>query len=154
MRHVLARPTPGLGRQAALALWTLQTRLSTKTLEILEYFSNALWTVENPGSSLLWQRPVARPLLEQMAKTSYCRFGFPYRKHTWFANNFELKLRPQCDGTCGQMDGRRHLQHAQRGGGGADRDAEGKPVRHSLDQLHSIPPALCNEILDELITFP
>ena len=125
----------------------LADSLVKRTLEILEYFSSALWTIENPATSLLWQRPVAQPLLEQIAKTSYCRYGYPYRKHTWFANNFALKLRPQCDGTCGQMKGRRHLQHAQRGGGGADRDAEGKPVRHSLDQLHSIPPALCTDIL-------
>ena len=130
----------------------LADSLVEKTLQI--FGSSAYWTVENPASSMLWKRPVARPLLEQIAKTSYCRYGYSYRKNTWFANNFGLELRPKCDGTCGQMIGRRHLQHAQRGGGGADRDAEGKPVRHSLDQLHSIPPALCNEILDELITFP
>ena len=110
--YSIARSTGGprpLGRADALV---------EKTLAVFSYFSAAKWTVENPASSLLWQRLVARPLLEQIAKTSYCRYGFPYRKHTWFANNFGLKLRPQCDATCAQMLGKKHRQHAQKGGGG------------------------------------
>ncbi len=121
----------------------LADALVKRTLEILDYFSSSLWTVENPETSLIWQRPVAQPL-EQIAKTSYCRYEYPYRKNTSFANNFGLKLRPQCDGTCGQMVGRQHLQHAQRGGGGVDK------TRQSLDQLHSIPPILCDEILTQV----
>ena len=121
----------------------LADRLVKRTLEIIEYFHSALWTVENPATSLLWQRAVARPLLKQIAKTSYCRYGYPYRKNTWFANNFKLELRPRCDGTCGQMVGRRHKQHAQRGGGGAE-----PSVRHSIDRLHSIPPGLCSDVIE------
>ncbi len=120
----------------------LADSLVEKTLAVFNYFSAAFWTVENPAGSLLWQRAVARPLLEQIAKTNYCVYAYPYRKHTWFANNFGLKLRRQCDGTCGQMVGRRHRQHAQRGGGGAEN------VYHSLDELHSIPPALCQDIVE------
>ena len=116
--------------------------LVKKTIEILSYFKT-LWTIENPASSLLWKRPVAQAL-EQIAKTSYCRYGYPYRKHTWFANNIKLKLQPQCDGTCGQMVGRLHTTHAQKGGGGV------KKQYHSLDQLHSIPPSLCSEILAQV----
>ena len=96
--------------------------------------------MENPGGSLLWQRPVAQAL-EHVAKTSYCRYGYPYRKHTWFANNFKLELRPQCDGSCGQMLGRKHKEHTQRGGGGCVSKS------HTLDQLHSRPPDLCSDIL-------
>jgi len=120
----------------------LADSLVKRTLEIFAYFHSALWTVENPAGSLLWKRAVARPLLEQIAKTSYCRYGYPYRKNTWFANNFKLELRPRCDGTCGQMVGRKHKQHAQRGGGGVEAS-----VWHSVDQLHSIPPGLCAGIL-------
>ena len=90
---------------------------------------------------MLWKRPVARPLLEHVAKTSYCRYGYPYRKNTWFANNFELELRQQCDGMCGQMVGKKHKAHAQKGGGGVLQQY------HTLDQLHSIPPDLCSDIL-------
>ena len=121
----------------------LADSLVKRTIEIINYFSSARWTVENPATSLMWQRPVAQPLLEQIAKTSYCRYGYPYRKNTWFANNFKLELKPQCDGSCGQMQGRRHLQHAQRGGGGVEK------TRQSLDQLHSIPDTLCEAILEQ-----
>ena len=121
----------------------LADSLVEKTLQIFAYFSSACWTVENPATSLLWKRAVARPLLEQIAKTSYCRYGYPYRKNTWFANNFQLELCAPCDGTCGQMVGRKHRQHAQRGGGGAEAG-----VWHSVDQLHSIPPGLCADVIE------
>ena len=130
----------------------LADSLVKRTLEILDYFSTAVWTIENPATSIFWLRPVAQPLLKHIvAKTSYCRYGYPYRKNTWFANNFGLELRPQCDGTCGQMIGRMHLQSAQKGGGGAERNSEGRPVYHSLDQLHSIPPALCSDIVAQVV---
>ena len=122
----------------------LADSLVRKTLEIFDYFSAARWTVENPATSLLWKRPVAGPLLEQIAKTSYCRYGYSYRKNTWFANNFGLELKPKCDGTCGKMIGKKHKTHAQRGGGGAE------SVYYSLDQLHSIPPILCEDILSQV----
>ena len=35
--------------------------LVKRTLDILAYFRDALWVVENPAGSLLWQRPVAAP---------------------------------------------------------------------------------------------
>ena len=121
----------------------LADALVEQTLAILSYFSSALWTVENPGSSLLWQRPIAQAL-EHVAKTSYCRYGYPYRKHTWFANNFKLELRPQCDGSCGQMIGRKHKEYAQQGGGGSVSKS------HTVDQLHSIPPDLCIDIVAQV----
>ena len=117
--------------------------LVKRTLETFEYFKTAIWTIENPAGSLLWQRPVAQAL-EHVAKTSYCRYGYPHRKHTWFANNFKLELRPQCDGSCGQMIGRKHMEHAQRGGGGCTSKS------HTLDRLHSIPPDLCSDILTQV----
>lgn len=52
--------------------------LVKKTIEILSYFE-ALWTIENPATSLLWKRPIAEHF-EHSAKTSYCRYGYPYQK--------------------------------------------------------------------------
>ena len=129
----------------------LADSLVKRTLEIFEYFKTAVWTVENPAGSLLWQRPVAQAL-EHIAKTSYCRYGFPYRKSTWFANNFELKLRPQCDGTCGQMVGSKHKEWAQRG---VNTKKRGAAVQrnHTIDQLHGIPPELCSDILAQAEAF-
>ena len=125
----------------------LADSLVEKTLAVLSYFSTALWTVENPASSMLWKRPVARPLLEQLAKTSYCRYDFDYRKNTWFANNFGLELRPQCDGTCTKMVGRGHREYAQKG---INIKKKGAAVQcnHTLDQLHSIPPGLCADVIE------
>ena len=119
--------------------------LVKKTIEILSYFE-ALWTIENPASSLLWKRPIAKPF-EHIAKTSYCRYGYPYRKNTWFANNFKLKLRPQCDGKCDQVIGSKHKEWAQRGTN-LKRDGAADQCSHSIDQLHSIPSILCEEILE------
>ncbi len=119
--------------------------LVKKTIEILSYFE-ALWTIENPASSLLWKRPIAQAL-EHIAKTSYCRYGYPYRKNTWFANNFKLKLRSQCDGTCGQIVGSKRKEWAQRGTN-LKRNGASIQCSHTIDQLHSIPPTLCDEILE------
>ena len=77
-----------------------------------------------------------------IAKTSYCSYGFPYRKNEWLANNFGLVLKPECDKTsCEQMVAGRHLCHAQKGGGGATNKY------HTRDELHRIPPSLCKDII-------
>ena len=119
-----------------------------KTIKILRYFGGALWTVENPRKSQLWRRPVARPLVAHLATTSYCRYGFAYMKTTTFAHHpaLALHLRPPCDrtGGCGQMRYGKHLEHAQRGGGGAC------SKRHTCDELHRIPWGLCCDIVESV----
>ena len=119
-------------------------KLVQKTLAIFDYFSDALWTVENPSGSLLWKRPVAERL-QQRAKTSYCSYGFLYQKNTTFANNFGLILRPACDRiTCPAMISGRHIEHAQKGGGGVSNRY------HATDDLHRIPADLCQDILSQV----
>ena len=125
--------------------------LVRKTLEIFENFYAAQWTVENPATSLLWTRPIAQPLLAHVAKTSYCVYSAPedrfaYRKNTWFAASWDIQLRSQCDGTggCGSMIGRRHKEHAQKGGGGVE------SRWHTRDELHRIPAALCEDVLAQV----
>ena len=116
--------------------------LVNRTLEILDHFS-ALWTIENPAGSLLWKRPVAARMPTRVT-TSYCRYGFDYRKSTTFASNFLLSLRPPCNRDCDAMEGGRHKAHAQKGGGGTTNRY------HSTDELHRIPPDLCDEILHQV----
>ena len=116
--------------------------LVKKTIEILGYFKTC-WTIENPATSLLWNRSQ----FEHIAKTSYCRYEYPYRKNTWVANNFQLKLRSQCDGKCDQVIGSKHKEWAQRGTN-LKRDGAADQCSHSIDQLHSIPSILCEEILE------
>ena len=68
-----------------------------------------------------------------------------YRKNTRLANNFGLDL-PKCPGMeyCPAMIGKRHKEHAQKGGGGC------APQYKSTDDLHRIPEGLVREIFRQL----
>ena len=114
------------------------------TLDLFEHFQ-APWCLENPDGSRLWARDVARPLLGKSVKTSYCSFGYNYRKNTRIASCFSLDL-PSCQGPgrCPAMIKRRHICHAQKGGGGITNRY------HTRDELHSIPEGLVREILRQL----
>jgi hypothetical protein len=113
--------------------------LVLRTQEIITWLRPAQWYVENPSGSQLW----LRFKWPRLVKTSYCAYGFPYRKHTTIATNTAISLRPPCGGAgvCEQMLGTRHREHAQKGGGGAEN------VYHTRDDLHRIPPGLCMDIV-------
>ena len=57
--------------------------------------------------------------------------------------NTAICLRPPCAGAgaCEQMQGTRHREHAQKGGGGVD----GR--YHTRDELHRIPEGLCMDVV-------
>ena len=114
------------------------------TLDLFEHF-RAPWCLEHPDGSRLWARDVALPLLGKSVKTSYCAYDFPYRKNTRLASSFLSDL-PSCPGPghCPSMVGRRHLEMAQRGGGGTTNRY------HTRDELHRIPEGLVREILRQL----
>jgi hypothetical protein len=113
--------------------------LVLRTQEIIDWFRPAQWFVENPSGSQLW----SRFKWPRLVKTSYCAYGFPYRKHTTLATNTAICLRPPCAGAgvCEQMLGTRHREHAQKGGGGVD----GR--YHTTDELHRIPEGLCMDVV-------
>ena len=119
-------------------------KLVGKTLQIISYFGCA-YCIENPGNSRLWDREVAQGLIAKSVVTSYCSFGYCYRKNTRLAINFPLVL-PKCPGPgfCPSMIGNRHKEHAQKGGGGLE------PRYKSRDELHTIPESLILEILSQL----
>ena len=142
-----ARSSASLGREAAMQR---ADALVGKTLKILEWFHEAEWAVENPASSRLWKRAIASELAKKRWVTSYCVFGYNYRKNTRISCSKQLKL-PVCGGVgvCHAMVGQqgqrgRHKEHAQRAGGGT------LNVYHTLDQLHSIPPGLIELILSQV----
>ena len=114
------------------------------TLNLLWHFA-APWCLENPDGGRLWAREVARPLLGRSVRTSYCAWGFPYRKNTRLAASFLMDL-PSCPGPgrCPAMIGRGHLEFAQRGGGGHNNRY------HTRDELHRIPEGLVREIFRQL----
>ncbi len=120
--------------------------LVRKTLEIIQHFNQASWCIENPATSRLWMREVARGLAAQSTITSYCSYGTGYRKDTRISNSLGLVL-PRCPGAglCPAMVGSSHLEHAQKGGGGVT------DTYHTLDELHSIPRGLVEDILRQVV---
>ena len=102
-----------------------------------------VFVIENPQSGLLKSREVVRGL--SFSDTSFCKYGYKYRKATriWH-HNFEFEPEAMCcaSSPCEAARVGRHEGTAQRGpGGGRD-----KSDRCTLDQLHSMPPLLCDHI--------
>ncbi len=120
-------------------------KLVVKTRQILAHFSDALWVVENPATSLMWMREASGGLGADSVVTSYCCWGTLFRKDTRLANNFGLSL-PRCPGapTCPAMIGQRHVEWSQRGCGGA------VPRFKTRHELHAIPAPLVEEIERQL----
>jgi hypothetical protein len=118
-------------------------RLVRRALDIVEYFG-CPWAMENPQSGLLKTRDLVRGL--PFFDTSYCRYGYGYRKTTRIWSNLALCLRTPCStrDPCSAMVGNRHPKTAQQSRRGND------PTDHnntcSRAQLYSIPDGLCDEI--------
>ena len=117
----------------------LADSLVLRTQEIIDWFAPRCWFVENPEGSLLWRRFK----WERLVTTSYCSYGFPYRKNTTIATNLLICLRDRCGGVgfCSQIIGSKHRAHAQKGGGGATN------AYHTRDELHRIPEGLCRDVV-------
>ena len=84
-----ARTVAKLDREAAMRFGD---ELVAKTIRITEWFNEAEWCVENPAPSRMWKRPVASALLAKSYVTSYCSFGYKYRKNTRIACSKPLAL--------------------------------------------------------------
>ena len=140
--YSLARTNAKIPQDEAMAA---SDKLVAKTLQIISHLGCA-YCIENPASSRLWKRDVADGL--QCVTGSYCCHGYKYRKNTKIASNFLGKL-PLCPGpgVCPQMIGNKHIEHAQRGSGGA------MPRDHTTDELHTIPEGLVREIFRQLQIF-
>ncbi len=123
--------------------------LVAHTLKIIRFYK-CHFCIENPASSRLWKREVARELLENSCITSYCSYGMPYRKDTRIASSFVLNL-PRClgEGHCQAMIGSRHKEWAQRGYN-LKRKGAVEQRSHTLDELHSIPSGLVEAILGQM----
>ena len=121
--------------------------LVQKALDIIAYFEPRFWFLENPWTGMLRHRPVVAHL-PPPKKTSYCKFGYPYQKHTaiW-TNAAELEL-PVCHKDCdsivvGENGKKRHATIAQRFG---ERRGDTVVNMYPLNQLYSLPSGLCCQI--------
>ena len=119
--------------------------LVQRTLSIIEFLRPRYWTLENPGTGLLKTRDFMKGLPYQ--DVCYCRYGYPYRKWTRLWGNAPFVARPMCTrkDPCEQVSEGRHPSSAQRG------PSKGRPDKaYSQNQLYSIPPALCQDIVSSL----
>ncbi len=118
-------------------------RLVERVLEIIRYHNPATYFIENPQSGLLKSRDVVRGL--SFSDTSYCKYGFKYRKATriWH-NSFNFEPEDMCSNTspCEAAKIGNHECTAQRGPGGC----RGRGDRCSLNELYSMPALLCDHI--------
>ena len=125
----------------------LADSLVAKTWEIVQHFlnlnPNMLYFIENPASSLLWQRKVSEPFPTRIV-LDYCSYGTLYRKRTKLATNSNYNPRPLCKpATCHACRNGKHIMSAQKG------PSKGNDYNFdlcTLDQLHAYPPQLCQEI--------
>ena len=83
------------------------------------------------------------PAVRASQDTTYCVWGFLYRKPTRIWSNLPWEpSKPMCTKRtpCPHLQDGKHPEAAQRGPNSTHK------VSHSRDQLYSLPPALCNEI--------
>jgi site-specific DNA-cytosine methylase len=80
---------------------TLGYSLLNRSWDIIQYVKNLnpklLFTIENPVSPLFRQWAIDHKLI--LNKASYCMYGFPYGKNTYFLSDIPLKL-CQCNREC------------------------------------------------------
>ena len=120
-------------------------KLVSKTLEIIAYFG-CNWAFENPDFGLLKTREFDKDLPSVV--TSYCRYGYSYRKNTRIWSCMAMSLHQPCTlkNPCDSMIGRRHPKTAQQSRRGSDKNDTNN--RCSQKELYSIPEALCDTIAE------
>ena len=113
-------------------------RLVRRTLDIIDYFG-CNWAMENPQSGLLKTRDHLVKGLPYF-DTSYCKFGYSYRKTTRVWSNLALCLHSPCSlkYPCSAMVGKRHPKTAQQSRRGSDPYDRSNTC--SQRELYSIPP--------------
>jgi hypothetical protein len=125
-------------------------RLVERVLALINDMFPVVWFVENPQTGYLKHQPVVQGL--RYRDVSYCVFGFPDKKATRIWTNSSFWDPPaMCSRSSPCEYYREHGHHAmsaQRGP--ARQNGQLKPNdRCTLNQLHSMPPALCDEICME-----
>ena len=113
--------------------------LVQRCLDLVGYLKPGLWFLENPDSGLLKTRSVMNDL--PYVRLDYCMYGSLYRKRTriWTNAVWQPKL---CDRR--HLVDNKHLKTAQRGGRGTWNSHD----TFDRDQLHALPKALCDEIVE------
>ena len=118
-------------------------KLLSRALEIMAYFG-CNWAFENPESGLLKTRDIVKGLPYQ--DTTYCKYGYAYRKATRIWSSLVLSLREPCSlkTPCSAIVGKRHPKTAQQ----SRRSCDPNDTTNVWSQweLYNLPPELCDEI--------
>ena len=106
-----------------------------KTLEIINYFKNAKWIIENPRTGLLKKREFMKDI--PYIDVDYCRYcDWGYKKPTRLWTNMKYEGLT-CNKKCGNMIGNRHKLDVSRD-------------KHKLDR-YRVPPNLIRKIISNNI---
>ena len=104
-----------------------------KVKEIINYFNNSTFTIENPYHNK-FNSIINRNILNyDYTICDYCMYNYPIKKPTVFLNNFNLKLN-RCDKS------HTHIEWSKWSGGGNSRP----------DERYKIPNELCIEIFNQV----
>ena len=102
-----------IAKQAGIRKIEEANKIVLKTLEIIDYFKPKYWFIENPQTGLLKKQDFMTGL--PYFDVDYCKYGMPYRKRTRIWTNVKTWApRPLCKKDCGQMNGHRRKETAQR----------------------------------------
>ena len=117
-------------------------RLVQAAIDIIFWFTPQYWFMENPWSGLLRHRAVVEHL-PSPKKVSYCKYGFPYQKHTAVWTNTDIEF-PVCSKDCDAIvpGTKRHRGTALQG------RSKCNTPGYPLNMLHSLPPKLCQFICE------
>ena len=116
-----------------------------RTLEIIDYLKPKYWTMENPQTGTLKDRPFMKELDLSYFDIDYCRYDYPYRKRTRFWSNVEFGDRCcRGKGECVMMVGGRHMKSC---GNGHSR--YGGCVQ--LHKKYSVPPLFVEELYKNIL---
>jgi hypothetical protein len=74
--------------------------IAKRVMEIIEYLRPARWYVENPATGHLKRKPFMRRWLAYRQSTSYCKYGFKYRKQTNIWTNAPVQLASCLESPC------------------------------------------------------
>ena len=111
------------------------------TVQAILDLAPAVFVIENPNG-LLRHRDYMQPLLKYLKPTTYCVWGFPYKKETDIFTNIEVHL-PHCRLVpCEYF--RKHGRHAETAQRGNSKN--GTPG-NSVERLHRVPHGLIIELL-------
>ena len=116
-------------------------RIVKKTIEIIKYFEPKYWFIENPQTGLLKKQEFMNEF--DFNDVDYCKYGMPYRKRTRLWNNLKSwNPRPLCKKDCGQMEGNRHKETAQRAPSGKKQYWKENYTLFKQTDLYKIPEEL------------